>query len=151
MDTWQFFYFYFFSNDGPPDMWFSSGQSQSGIFGAVTRFPLKRTRKDFGENSARARARVCMYVCVAFHSMKRNTPLLSLKPLKKVWLYLKAWPGRETQTTVCSNISRQAADYYEFYYCLGSDVFQEETLIKRFTLLCAVGGKKISVTTEWRH
>lgn len=88
-------------------------------------------------------ARVCMYVC-ALHSMKCNTLLLSLKPLKKVWLYLKAWPGRETQTTVCSNISRQAAGYYEFYYCLGSDVFQEETIIKRFTLLSAVGGKNIS-------
>lgn len=91
---------------------------------------------------------LCACVCVSFIQWNA-TPRSSVWSLsKKVWLYLKAWPGRETQTTVCSNISRAAADYYEFYYCLGSDKLQEGTLIKRFTLLSAVGGKNISYHQE---
>lgn len=140
-------------------MWFPSSVCHTTMW--WTADPLRSCNQSFAEEVAQgllkvlclclvvrarscARLRACACVCV-FHSVKRNTPLLCLKPLRKqVWLYLKAWPGRETQTTVCSNISGAAADYYEFYYCLRSDIFQKTTLIKRFTLLSAVGGKNIS-------
>lgn len=83
---------------------------------------------------------VCVWARISFNEMQHPAP--QSEASQKGWLYLKAWPGRETQTTVCSNISSAAADYYEFYYCLGSDVFQEETLIKRFTLFVRRWWKK---------
>lgn len=49
-----------------------TADTQSGLFGAVTRVPLKRTRKDFGENGARQS--VYVRVCVSFNEMQHPAP-----------------------------------------------------------------------------
>lgn len=82
--------------------------------------------------SARAHVCVCKCVCVSFNETQHPS---SRSHRKQVWLYLKAWPGKETQTTVCSNISRAAADYYEFYYCLSSDMFSKAAHQKIYTFV----------------
>lgn len=89
-------------------------------------------------------ARTCVCKCVRVRSIQWNaTNPCSVR--KQLWLYLKAWPGKETQTTVCSNIRRAAADYYQIYYCLSARICSHQ---KIYTL-----GGKISVTNHliWRN
>lgn len=93
-----------------PGVWFSLPNALLYTQESCDQNSAEEVAQGLSEGVQRVWARVigdlCVRVYVSFIQWNATPLFSSVWCLRKqVWLYLKAWPGRETQTTVWSNIS----------------------------------------------